>query len=107
MRPSPQSVEFRELVADVRARPPEEGDRLCRGYRNPSAQKLHTDSSRPSTFGIAQCDILATLCVRPSAKCGASRLMSAEALHTAIAAERPDLFARLRSDWPWDAAREW
>eukprot|EP00747_Dinoflagellata_sp_TGD_P121953 gnl/TRDRNA2_/TRDRNA2_173515_c0_seq1.p1 gnl/TRDRNA2_/TRDRNA2_173515_c0~~gnl/TRDRNA2_/TRDRNA2_173515_c0_seq1.p1 ORF type:complete len:347 (-),score=61.51 gnl/TRDRNA2_/TRDRNA2_173515_c0_seq1:259-1269(-) len=109
MRPAPQSTDLRELVADVRPRLPDEAerDRLYRGYRNAQAQKLHTDSNRPSTFGTAMCDVLAMLCVQPSGTGGNSMLLSAKALHSTIESERPDLYTRLCGAWPWAGKRDW
>lgn len=106
--PTRQSADLQELVGDVISRPPELGDRLYRGYRNPNAQKLHTDSNRPGLFGQSKCDVLAMLCVRASTSGGSSRLLNAAALHQALATERPEIYARLRAaSWPWVAEREW
>lgn len=107
LRAVPQSTDLQELVADVTSRPAGFGDRIYRGYRNPHAQKLHCDANRPSIFGTAKCDVLAMLCVRSSDEGGASKLLQAETLHRVIEEERPDLYDRLCSAFPWNGERDW
>ena len=53
----------------------------ARGYHKGGAQRFHTDS----------CDIVALMCLREAKSGGASRIVSAVALHQHLARERPDL----------------
>lgn len=106
--PTLQSADLKEIVGDVRCRPPGEGDREFRGYRNPNDQMLHNDSTRPAAFGSSMCDIIVMHCVQPSTTGGRNKFLRAKALHQALQAERPDLYARLRSPcWPWCGEKEW
>lgn len=106
--PTIQSADLKELVGDVRCRPPGEGDREFRGYRNPNDQMLHNDSTRPGAFGSSMCDIVVMHCVQPSTTGGRNKFIRAKTLHQALQAERPDLYARLRSPcWPWCGEKEW
>lgn len=57
-----------------------------RAYRNRMALPLHTDNAG---------EIVGMLCVRPATEGGASRYVSATAIHNRIARERPDLLASL------------
>lgn len=56
-----------------------------RGYRSSSESRFHTD----------HVDGLALACVRPAKSGGASCIVSATAIHNALAAERPDLLPAL------------
>jgi hypothetical protein len=77
-RPLPQSWQGELLghvidVSDIEAG--------ARGYHKGGAQRFHTDS----------CDIVALMCLRAAKSGGASRIVSAVALHERLARERPDL----------------
>jgi len=56
-----------------------------RGYRSSSKSRFHTD----------HVDGLGLACVRPANSGGSSRVVSATAIHNALAAERPDLLPAL------------
>lgn len=58
-----------------------------RGYNKGGAQTFHSDGT--------MCDIVALLCLRPALSGGASRIVSAVALHNAMLQRRPDLLAVL------------
>jgi len=53
----------------------------ARGYHKGGAQRFHTDS----------CDIVSLMCLREAKSGGASRIVSAVAVHQRLARERPDL----------------
>jgi hypothetical protein len=53
----------------------------ARGYHKGGAQRFHTDS----------CDIVSLMCLREAKSGGASRIVSAVAVHQRMARERPDL----------------
>ena len=53
----------------------------ARGYHKGGAQRFHTDS----------CDIVSLMCLREAKFGGASRIVSAVAIHQRLARERPDL----------------
>lgn len=54
-----------------------------RGFNQGGAQTFHSDGT--------MCDIVALLCLRPAQSGGASRIVSAVALHNAMLRSRPDL----------------
>lgn len=53
----------------------------ARGYHAGGAQRFHTDS----------CDVVSLMCLRGAKSGGASRIVSAIAIHQHLARERPDL----------------
>jgi hypothetical protein len=61
----------------------------ARGYHRGGAQRMHTDS----------CDIVALMCVRGAKSGGASRIVSAAALHNRLIETRPDLLGALYNDY--------
>jgi hypothetical protein len=70
----------------------------ARGYHAGGAQNMHTDT----------CDIVSLMCIRAARSGGASRIVSAAAVHNRLLEERPDLLARLYDDitcrrWALDA----
>jgi hypothetical protein len=60
-------------------------ERDARGYHAGGAQTMHTDT----------CDIVSLMCVRAAKSGGASRIVSAAAVHNRMLAERPDLLEQL------------
>ena len=62
-----------------------------RGYAN----------NRPSEFHTDHVDGLGLVCVRPAGSGGASRLVSAAAIHNVIVEERPDLLPALYQGFPF------
>lgn len=62
-------------------------DASVRGYQYGGGQKMHSDS----------CDIIGLMCVRAARSGGASRIVSAVAIHDELARTRPDLL-RLHYD---------
>lgn len=71
-----------------------------RGYNFGGGQNFHTDGTA--------CDIVSLLCLRPALSGGASRIVSAVALHNAMLETRPDLLAVLYEGYiyrygEWDA----
>jgi hypothetical protein len=57
----------------------------ARGYHAGGAQNMHTDT----------CDIVSLMCIRAAKSGGASRIVSAGALHNRLLETRPDLLERL------------
>jgi hypothetical protein len=55
----------------------------ARGYHSGGAQRMHTDT----------CDIVSLMCVRAAKSGGASRIVSAAAVHNRLLETRPDLLA--------------
>jgi hypothetical protein len=87
-RPLSQSVLGDRLghVIDMSREKPD-----ARSYQNREAMKLHTDF----------CDILGMLSIRTAADGGASRYVSAVAVHNAIATTRPELLEPLYRGFPF------
>jgi Taurine catabolism dioxygenase TauD, TfdA family len=70
----------------------------ARGYHSGGAQSMHTDT----------CDIVSLMCVRAAKSGGASRIVSAGAVHNRLLETRPDLLAELYGEivcrrWKLDA----
>jgi hypothetical protein len=61
----------------------------ARGYHSGGAQLMHTDT----------CDIVSLMCVRAAPAGGASRIVSAAAVHNRLLETRPDLLALLYQDY--------
>ncbi|MEU0396858.1 TauD/TfdA family dioxygenase [Streptomyces sp. NPDC006208] len=83
-RPVPQDTEGRTLC-HVRDTGGTAADSAAPGYRSRARVPFHTDES----------DLLGLLCLRPARSGGDTSLVSAAALHNAVADLRPDLVERL------------
>jgi hypothetical protein len=63
--------------------------------REPRTSRNKARSAGPLRFHTDRTDVVTLLCVRPAAKGGLSKVVSAPAVHNAILARRPDLHALL------------
>jgi Taurine catabolism dioxygenase TauD, TfdA family len=87
-----------ELIGDVR-----DENRLYGGVHEvdparpgePRTSRNKARSAGPLRFHTDRTDVVTLLCVRPAAKGGLSKVVSAPAVHNAILARRPDLHALL------------
>ncbi|MCH7942399.1 MAG: TauD/TfdA family dioxygenase [Proteobacteria bacterium] len=65
----------------------------------PVSSRYKTRTNGPLRFHTDRCDVIALLCVRAPRSGGASRLVSAVAIHNEILARRPDLLEALYGDY--------
>ena len=71
------------------------GDPDARGYRTNKGLLMHTDAA----------DVAGLLCLSQGSSGGGNLFASAEAVHTAITLERPDLLHEYYRLWDWDLRR--
>ncbi len=65
----------------------------------PVSSRYKTRTNGPLRFHTDRCDVIALLCARAANSGGASRLVSAVAVHNEILARRPDLLELLYGDY--------
>ena len=86
--PIPQNARG-ELIVHVRDEGKDYDDPHVRSYETRAGLEYHSDSS----------DLVGLLCRRPARRGGVSTIVSAVAIHDALARERPELAALLHEPW--------